>query len=162
MDEIVFKPIGVIRSPFLELEGMPIQPIGARGVKGSVELDPDLEPGLKDLYGFSHIILIYYFHLSRGHSLHVLPFLDNTPKGVFSTRVPKRPNGVGLSVVKLTAIHGTILEIEEVDVIDKTPLIDIKPFVPEFDNREVQSSGWFAEQARKATEIRADKRFVNA
>ncbi len=160
IDEIVFKPIGIIRSPFSDVEGMPIQPMGAKGVKGSIELDPDMEPGIKDLDGFSHIILIYHFHLSKGYSLHVIPFLDKTPKGVFATRVPRRPNGIGLSVVKLTGIHGTTLEIEEVDVLDKTPLLDLKPFVPQFDNREVQKGGWFATRAQNATEVRADKRFV--
>jgi tRNA (adenine37-N6)-methyltransferase len=161
MDEIVFNPIGVIRSPFLEVEGMPIQPIGAQGIRGTVELDPYLESGLKDLDGFSHIILIYCFHICRGYSLHVLPFLDKTLRGVFSTRVPRRPNGIGLSVVKLVGIRGNILDIEEVDVLDRTPLLDIKPFVPQFDNRDVQSSGWFSQRAQKATEIRADKRFIN-
>jgi len=120
MDEITIRPIGVIRSPFLDVEGMPIQPIGAVGVKGAIELRADFEPGLKDLEGFSHIMLIYWFHLSSGYSLHVLPFLDRTPRGVFSTRVPARPNGIGLSVVRLTGIRGTVLDIEEVDVVDGT------------------------------------------
>ncbi len=162
MDEIVFKPIGVIRSPFLGVEGMPIQPIGAVGVKGAVELNADLEPGLKDLEGFSHVMLIYCFHLSNGYSLHVVPFLDRTPHGVFSTRVPRRPNGIGLSVVRLTGIRGSVLDIEDVDVVDGTPLLDIKPFVPQFDNREVQSAGWFTNRADNATVVRADRRFAGA
>jgi len=157
---IEFKPIGIIRSPFRKLEGMPIQTIGARGVKGSIELDPDLEPGLKDLEEFSHIILIYYFHLSRGYSLHVLPFLDNSLRGVFATRVPKRPNGLGLSVVKLARVHANVIEIEDVDVIDGTPLIDIKPFVPQFDNRDTERAGWFSKRAHMAVEVKADKRFI--
>ena len=162
MDKIVFKPIGVIRSPFLDVEGMPVQPIGAQGVKGRVELNVELEPGLKDLGEFSHVMLIYCFHLSSGYSLHVLPFLDRTPRGVFATRVPRRPNSVGLSVVKLMGIRGSTIDVEDVDVVDGTPLLDIKPFVPQFDNREVQRAGWFATRADKATEVRADRRFIDA
>jgi tRNA (adenine37-N6)-methyltransferase len=161
MEEIAFKPIGVIRSPFSDVEGMPVQSVAAIGVKGTVELDPELAPGLKDLEGFSHIILIYYFHLNKGYSLHVIPFLDPTLKGVFATRVPRRPNGIGFSVVRLTGIQGNNLEIEDVDILDQTPLLDIKPFVPQFDHREVQSTGWFAKGAPKASEIRADRRFVD-
>jgi tRNA (adenine37-N6)-methyltransferase len=160
MDEIILKPIGVIHSPFLDVEGMPNQPMGATGVKGTIELNSDLELGLKDLDGFSHIMLIYFFHLSRGYSLHVLPFLDRTPRGVFSTRVPRRPNGIGLSVVRLRGIRGCLLDIEDVDVLDGTPLLDIKPFVPQFDNREVQKAGWFENRADNATTVRADRRFV--
>ncbi len=159
MEEIVFKPIGVIHSPFDDVEGMPVQPMGARGVKGEVRLNADLEPGLKDLDGFSHVMLFYYFHLSNGCSLHVLPFLDRTPHGVFATRVPSRPNGIGISVVRLTGISGAILDIEDVDILDGTPLLDIKPFVPQFDNREVQSAGWFTKRADSAVVVRADKRF---
>lgn len=162
MDEIVFRPIGIIRSPFLDVDGMPVQPMGAKGVKGRIELNEYLEPGLKDLEGFSHIVLIYYFHVSKGCSLHVLPFLDKTLRGVFATRVPRRPNGIGISVVKLTGIRGPILDIEEVDVLDGTPLLDIKPFVPQFDNREVQSAGWFTRRADSATVVRADRRFTRA
>ncbi len=162
MEEIVFRPIGVIRSPFLDVDGMPVQPMGAKGVKGRVELNEYLQPGLKDLEGFSHIVLIYYFHQSKGCSLHVLPFLDKTLRGVFATRVPRRPNGIGMSVVRLTGISGSILDIEEVDILDGTPLLDIKPFVPQFDNREVQSAGWFTRRADSATVVRADRRFVRA
>lgn len=140
---------------------MPVQSVAAVGVKGTVELDPELEAGLKDLEGFSHIILIYYFHLIKGYSLHVVPFLDPTLKGVFATRVPRRPNGIGLSVVRLTGINGNNLEIQDVDVLDGTPLLDIKPFVPDFDHRDVQSTGWFAKGAPKASVIRADRRFMD-
>ncbi len=161
MNEIVFKPIGVIHSSFLEVEGTPVQTMGAIGVKGTVEMRPDLEPGLKDLEGFSHITLIYCFHLSNGYSCHVVPFLDRTPRGVFSTRVPSRPNGIGLSVVKLTGIKGAILDIEELDIVDGTPLLDIKPYVPQFDHREVQASGWFSNRADLAAVVRADRRFVD-
>ncbi|MFH1116394.1 MAG: tRNA (N6-threonylcarbamoyladenosine(37)-N6)-methyltransferase TrmO [Pseudomonadota bacterium] len=161
MEHIVFKPIGVIRTPFTDVEGMPIQWMGAEGVKGEVVLNADLEAGLKDLDGFSHVMLFYYFHQSNGCSLHVVPFLDRTPRGVFATRVPRRPNGIGISVVRLTGIRGAVLDIEDVDILDGTPLLDIKPFVPQFDNREVQSAGWFTKRADNAVVVRADRRFVD-
>ncbi len=160
MQTVSFEPIGVVRSPFAQLDGMPIQPIGARGVKGSVELNPELEQGLKDLCKFSHIILLYYFHLSEGYSLHVVPFLDKFPRGVFSTRVPRRPNGIGLSIVTLLGVHGNVIEIGEVDIVDGTPLLDIKPFVPQFDNRSTANNGWYAQRVEDASELRSDKRFV--
>jgi tRNA-Thr(GGU) m(6)t(6)A37 methyltransferase TsaA len=160
MDDVVFQPIGVIRTPFQELEGMPVQPIGALGVKGTVEVNPGLEAGLKDLDGFSHVILIYSFHLSTESPLQVLPFLDCSMHGVFATRVPGRPNGIGISAVRLTGIEGNTLYVEDVDMIDGTPLLDIKPFVPHFDNREVQRFGWFEACAAKATAVRSDSRFA--
>jgi tRNA-Thr(GGU) m(6)t(6)A37 methyltransferase TsaA len=160
MEEIIYKPIGMIRSPYTDVEGMPIQPAGATGVKGSVEINADLAPGLKDLEGFSYIILVYHFHLSEGFSLEPIPFLDTTPRGLFATRAPRRPNPIGVSVVKLTGISGTILSIEDVDVIDGTPLLDIKPFVPVLDNRETDRVGWFKDAAQSASEARADKRFA--
>ncbi|HEX3035200.1 MAG TPA: tRNA (N6-threonylcarbamoyladenosine(37)-N6)-methyltransferase TrmO, partial [Thermodesulfobacteriota bacterium] len=107
---IEYQPIGVIHSPFTELEGMPIQPAGASGVKGTVEVFPDYKPGLKDLNGFSHIILLYHFHRSTGFKLRVTPFMDTKKRGVFATRAPKRPNPIGLSVVRLVSIEGTILQ----------------------------------------------------
>jgi tRNA-Thr(GGU) m(6)t(6)A37 methyltransferase TsaA len=161
MDEIIYKPIGMIHSPFTEVEGMPIQPSGAAGVKGTVELRADLAPGLKDLEGFSHIMLIYHFHLSIGYSLDVKPFLDDTLRGVFATKAPRRPNPIGLSVVRLTGISGSTLTIEDVDVVDGTPLLDIKPFVPDFDNREAQRTGWLTKQASRVNEVRADRRFAD-
>jgi tRNA-Thr(GGU) m(6)t(6)A37 methyltransferase TsaA len=160
-NDIVFKPIGVIHSPFSDVEGMPIQPIGAVGVKGSIELPPEFEPGLKDLNGFSHLILIYCLHGSKGYSLQVVPFLDDTLRGVFATRSPKRPNPIGLSVVRLTGIERNILFIEDVDILDGTPLLDIKPYVPLFDSHEVGSCGWFEQRAKHAVVTRADSRFVD-
>lgn len=127
-----------------------------------VELNPDLELGLKDLDGFSHIILLYHFHLSRGYSLELKPFLDDTLRGVFATRAPRRPNALGLSVVRLIRIIGNVLEIQDVDILDKTPLLDIKPFVPEFDNREAASIGWLAGKIGRPVSTRADGRFKDA
>jgi tRNA (adenine37-N6)-methyltransferase len=161
MEKIVYKPIGVVHSPFTEVEGMPIQPSGAVGVQGTVELDVELVAGLKDLEGFSHIILIYHLHLSVGCSLAPVPFLDDTPRGIFATRSPRRPNPIGLSVVRLKGVSGTTLNIEDVDVMDGTPLLDIKPFVPALDNRETDKIGWFTDVVHKASEVKSDKRFVN-
>ena len=161
MQEIVYKPIGVIHSPFIDVEGMPIQPRAATGIAGTVDVNQDLARGLKDLEGFSHIILIYHFHLSRRHSLEVKPFLDDTRRGVFATRVPARPNAIGLSVVRLTGISGSTLTIADVDVVDGTPLLDIKPFVPDFDNREAQRTGWLTKQTARVNEVRADRRFAD-
>ena len=159
MKEISYRPIGIIRSPYKETKGTPIQTTGARGVSGRVELLPDYAEGLKDLGGFSHIILLYHFHLSKGYSLRVKPFLDDTPRGVFSTRAPKRPNAIGLSVVRLVKIEGTTLYIEDVDTVDSTPLLDIKPYVPEFDWREAERIGWLSGKAERAAETDADMRF---
>ena len=159
MEEIICRPIGIIRSPYKETEGTPIQTTGAKGVGGTAEIVSECAEGLRDLEGFSHIILIYHFHLSRGYSLTVKPFLDDTPRGVFATRAPKRPNAIGISVVRLVKIEGTTLYIEDVDIVDSTPLLDIKPYVPEFDAKEAERTGWLAGRAEKAAETDADERF---
>lgn len=159
MKDVTFTPIGKIHSPFQNIEDMPIQPVGAKGVQGTVEVDEQYTDGLKDLEGFSHIILLYHFHLSEGFSLSVKPFLDDEEKGLFSTRAPKRPGPIGLSVVKLIDVDENILRIEDVDVVDGTPLLDIKPYVPEFDIREVENCGWLEKEAERAEEKRSDERF---
>lgn len=138
---------------------MPIQPKGAKGVAGTIEIKPEYADGLKDIEGFSHIILIYHFHLSRSYSLKVKPFLDDNLHGVFATRAPKRPNPIGISVVRLRKIVENILHIEDVDIVDGTPLLDIKPYIPEFDIHEVESSGWLTKKAKKVYEAKADERF---
>jgi tRNA-Thr(GGU) m(6)t(6)A37 methyltransferase TsaA len=159
VSEIRYSPIGVIHSPFKETKGMPIQPAGAQGIAGTVEVMPEYGEGLKDLGGFSHIFLIYHFHLSRGYSLKVKPFLDDCMRGVFATRAPRRPNGVGISVVRLVRIEGCVLHIEDLDIVDSTPLLDIKPYVPEFDNRAADRIGWLTGKLEKATTMEADERF---
>ena len=159
MDQVVYIPIGIVRSPFKTAEGSPIQPAGAKGVRGEVELREGFSAGVKDLEGFSHLILIYHFHLSNGFDLEVTPFLDNESRGVFSTRAPKRPNPVGISVVRLIKVEGNRLTIEDVDILDGTPLLDIKPYVPVFDSREDCEIGWFAGKIQDAERIRADDRF---
>ncbi len=157
--KIAFEPIGIIHSPFTELEGMPIQPAGAAGVKGTVEVFEDFQPGLKDLDGFSHIILLFHFHRSHSFKLHVVPFMDSVPRGLFATRAPKRPNPIGLSVVQLDKIEDGVLHIRNVDMLDGTPLLDIKPYVPEFDAQVEVRTGWL-EKARKTVSSRkSDDRF---
>jgi len=139
---------------------MPIQSSGATGVRGTVKIMPEYVDGLKDLEGFSHVILIYHFHLSKEYSLTVTPFLDDQPHGVFATRAPKRPNSIGLSVVKLNKIKGEFLDIENVDIIDGTPLLDIKPYVPEFDVQKDVKTGWLAKAEKQVKGKKSDKRFA--
>ncbi|GKT11004.1 tRNA (N6-threonylcarbamoyladenosine(37)-N6)-methyltransferase TrmO [Desulforhabdus sp. TSK] len=156
---ICYEPIGIVNSPFKEINGMPIQPVGARGVAGQIEILPDLQGGLKDLDGFSHIFVIYHFHGASGYSLLVKPFLDQSRHGVFATRAPKRPNSIGLSVLKLLKVDGNILHVEHVDILDGTPVLDIKPYVPTFDAWETDKVGWFAAATGRAETERADDRF---
>lgn len=156
---LLCHPVGVIHTPFKELENMPIQPSGAAGVRGTVEVFPEFAEGLKDLDGFSHLLLLYHFHGSRGYKLTVIPFLDSEPRGVFATRAPRRPNPIGLSIVRLLQIKECSLDIENVDILDGTPLLDIKPYVPEFDHPEDCSIGWLERARGRAKAKRSDDRF---
>jgi tRNA-Thr(GGU) m(6)t(6)A37 methyltransferase TsaA len=157
--KIEFQPIGVIHTPFTELESMPIQPAGGAGVKGTVDVFEEYRAGLKDLDGFSHIILLYQFHHSRGFRPHVVPFMDSQPRGVFATRAPRRPNPIGLSVVRLNRIEDGVLHIENVDILDGTPLIDIKPYVPEFDTHSDVRTGWLEHAGKTVSRRKSDDRF---
>jgi tRNA-Thr(GGU) m(6)t(6)A37 methyltransferase TsaA len=157
--KIEFTPIGIIHSPHTRLEGMPIQPTGAKGVKGSIEVFEPFAPGLKDLDSFSHIILLYYFHRTHGYALETVPFLDTKPHGIFATRAPKRPNPIGLSIVRLLRVNGRILSIENIDVLDKTPLIDIKPYIPEFDAQTDVKTGWLQDIQTADIDRKSDDRF---
>ncbi|RLF04319.1 MAG: tRNA (N6-threonylcarbamoyladenosine(37)-N6)-methyltransferase TrmO [Thermoprotei archaeon] len=158
--EVIYRPIGVIRTPFKSPIGVPIQPPAARGVRGIVEVFPEYVEGLKDLEGFSHIILIYHFHLVKKYSLRVVPYMDDKPRGIFATRAPARPNPIGISVVKLVGIEGSRLYVEEVDVVDGTPLLDIKPYVPAFDCRPHARIGWLKKRVEKLHSAKDDGRFV--
>ncbi|MFC1525385.1 tRNA (N6-threonylcarbamoyladenosine(37)-N6)-methyltransferase TrmO, partial [Candidatus Latescibacterota bacterium] len=129
------NPIGEVHSPHQQVVGMPIQPSRARGVEGTVEVYEEYAEGLADLDGFSHIILLYHFHRSQGHSLRVVPFLDTVERGLFATRAPRRPNPLGLSVLRLLGIDGATLRVADIDILDGTPVLDIKPYVPDFDAR---------------------------
>ena len=154
-----YRPIGVIRSPFRDPAGMPIQPGGARGIAGRVEVFGEFRAGLADLEGFSRIILLYPFHRSKGYSLAVIPFLDTRERGVFATRAPRRPNAIGLSMVRLTGVRDGELLIGDVDILDGTPLLDIKPYVPAFDSYPDETSGWLTGRAGEVGSARSDGRF---
>ena len=157
--EISYRPIGVIHSPFTDIGGMPIQPTGAFGIRGSVEVLPEFTAGLKDLDGFSHVILLYHFHRVQEVKLVVTPFMDTQPRGVLATRAPKRPNPIGLSIVRLLGIEQNVLHIENVDVLDGTPLLDIKPYVPEFDHHPADRVGWLEQATGKVQTKKSDSRF---
>jgi tRNA-Thr(GGU) m(6)t(6)A37 methyltransferase TsaA len=154
--------IGVVHSPWKRAAEMPIQPQGASGVEGHVEVLPQYAAGLRDLDGFSHIYLIYHFHRAGSTRLTVTPFLDQESRGVFATRAPVRPNAIGLSVVRLVAVTENILTVEDIDVLDGTPLLDIKPYVTAFDVRPVERSGWMTQSPESVAQMRSDQRFVGA
>jgi len=159
MKPILYKPIGIIHSLFSTAKGSPIQSATARGAEGRVEVFSEYVEGLQDLEGFSHIILLYHFHLSKRCSLTVKPFLDQTPRGLFATRAPARPNPIGLSVVRLLKIDESTLFVDHVDILNGTPLLDIKPYVPMFDTWEATRVGWLAGRGESAADIKADDRF---
>ena len=158
-DTFTYTPIGTIHSPFRDIAGMPIQPNGARDVPGTVEILAQYREGLRDLDGFDRIILIYALHRCTDHQLTVKPFLDPTPRGIFATRSPKRPNAIGLSAVRLTGVNGGTLAIADVDVLDGTPLLDLKPYVPAFDAYPGSRCGWLEAVAGNAKTVRSDDRF---
>jgi tRNA-Thr(GGU) m(6)t(6)A37 methyltransferase TsaA len=157
--EITFESIGVIHSPFNDIEGMPIQPTGAQGIQGTIDIFDTFVPGLQDLDGFSHIILLYFLHKVQSSALVVKPFLDTKEHGIFATRAPKRPNPIGFSIVKLKEIQGNTLHIENVDILNQTPLIDIKPYLPEFDQHPADRLGWYETVQGKVRTHRSDNRF---
>lgn len=158
-DPLSFVPIGIIHTLYTNISGMPVQPSGARGVRGSVELSGEYAEGLRDIEGFSHLFLIYAFHRCPSYQLTVVPFLDTTPHGVFATRAPRRPNAIGLSVVRLIEVNGPTLVVEDVDILDGTPLLDLKPYVPAFDSYPDATTGWLERSAHRVGSIRSDERF---
>ena len=147
--EYLMRPIGVIHTPFTEKADTPVQASRSQA-KGSVEIYPEFADGLQDLEGLSHIFMLYIFHASEGYSLVVKPFLDDRKHGLFATRYPYRPNPIGLSLVELVGRNGNTQEIEGVDMLDGTPLLDIKPYVPEFDVRNEVRIGWYATRNEKS------------
>ena len=160
MSEVVYVPIGVVHSPFKVPQNVPIQAAAARGVAGSVEVAGEYAEGLRDVEGFSHLILVYHFHLAQNYSLLVKPFLDDNLHGLFATRAPSRPNPVGVSVVRLTKREKNVLHIQDVDIVDGTPLLDIKPFVPSFDQRDATRIGWLTGKIDEMHSSRDDGRFA--
>jgi tRNA-Thr(GGU) m(6)t(6)A37 methyltransferase TsaA len=140
--DIIYWPIGVIHSEHTIAKKTPIQPVYAKGCKWYVDLYPDLVDGFRDLSAFSHIYLIYHFHQARSVQLLVKPYLQDAEHGIFATRAPFRPNPIGLSVVELLSIDGNILHVDGVDILDGTPLLDIKPYTAKFDLHDVKKNGW--------------------
>jgi tRNA-Thr(GGU) m(6)t(6)A37 methyltransferase TsaA len=159
MTQILYRPIGTIHSPFKDVKGTPIQPRYWEGIKGIVELKPKYKAGLKSLEGFSHIILLYHFHLSSKSPLRLIPFLDVRSHGVFATRAPQRPNPLGMSVVRLVRVKGNRLYVENVDIADGTPLLDTKPYVPMSDAYKANRIGWLPKAWRKVRNMKSDGRF---
>ena len=159
--KIELESIGTIHTEFNEIEGMPIQPTGAKGIPGTIEIKEEYVDGLKDLEGFSHIHLIYLLHKVDGYMLEVKPFMDNNTHGVFATRSPKRPNRIGMSVVKVKKVEGNTVYIENVDILNGTPLLDIKPYVPQLyeDTIDELRIGWFENNHKKAKSQKSDDRF---
>lgn len=157
---INFTELGYFTTPFTDIAGMPIQPSGAREVRGTITIHPHFAEGLRDLDGFSHIIVLYHLHEIKGYDLMVQPFLDTEQRGVFATRSPKRPNPIGFSVMELLRIEGNCLQVANCDVLDKTPVLDIKPYVPDFDIWEVERIGWFSGKSSEARRKKSDRRFA--
>lgn len=155
MDAISYRPIGVIHSQFKEILGMPIQAAAAIGIPGSVDIFPEYAEGLRDIDGFSHLILIYHLHLVQEYKLIVHPYLDDQPHGIFATRAPRRPNPIGLSIVRLITVRDATLTVQDVDMVDGTPLLDIKPWVPEFDARSDARIGWFTKNIGRMRDVRS-------
>ena len=156
-DTITYRAIGVVRSPYTTLEGMPLQSVGAPDVQGQIEIHPSFVEGLADLEAFSHLHVIAHLHRGAPGGLTVVPFLDDSRRrGIFATRSPRHPNPIGLSVVRLLAIHGATLEIAGVDLLDGTPVLDLKPYVPVFDAVAAERTGWLERAAHRVHEVRAD------
>ncbi len=152
--------IGVVHSPFKEPKGTPIQPTAAKDVKGTIEIKSEFAAGLSDLEGFSHIIVLFSFHLSKSYDLKVKPFIDDNLRGVFATRAPKRPSQIGLSIVKLDKIAGSTLHITGVDMLDATPVLDIKPYLPMLNPQGEIKTGWLENISHNFQHKKADDRML--
>jgi tRNA-Thr(GGU) m(6)t(6)A37 methyltransferase TsaA len=159
-DTFEFVPIGILKTPYESKSGIPIQGIFDPASDGKAEIFEEYEEGLTDIEGFSHLIIIYVFHLSEGYDLVCKPYMEEKLHGVFSVRAPKRPNPIGFSVVKLKKRKGRILYLSELDMLDNTPILDIKPFVPKFDHRTGVRVGWMENTFRDETHRKvSDDRF---
>lgn len=156
---ITYKAIGVIHSEHTVPENTPIQPIYAEPCKGRVEVLPEFAEGLIDLDGFSHIYLIYHLDRAGEPSMKVKPFLQDVERGLFSTRAPRRPNGIGMSIVRLTKVDGNVLEVEGLDMLDGTPLLDIKPYTTRFDCIQTDRNGWQDDVPEDAAQARGKRGF---
>ncbi len=161
MKQIKYEPIGIVHSPFKKVQGTPIQSLGAKNTKGIVEVFSKYSRGLKDIEGFSYLILIYHFHLIKKQRLVVKPYMDKKSHGIFATRAPSRPNPIGISIVKLEKRKKNFLYVSGIDIVDKTPLLDIKPYVPEFDVRKTNKIGWLKRKISKLAKTRDNGRFID-
>jgi len=157
-DNIQCRPIGFIRSVFTDVNGMPIQTAAAQDVTASLEVLPEFKEGLKGIEGFDYLILITHLHRSERESLEVVPFLDDQSHGVFSTRSPARPNRLGLSIINLIGVDGLTLTFKGCDMLDGTPVLDIKPYVPAFDLRDARRVGWYESRIQNLPHTRSDDR----
>ncbi|MDO5843604.1 MAG: tRNA (N6-threonylcarbamoyladenosine(37)-N6)-methyltransferase TrmO [Methanocorpusculum sp.] len=159
MDSITFSPIGIIHSPHKDLSGMPIQPPAAKEFEGTLEILPEFEEGLEGIDGFTRVMVFYHLHKSAGPLLTAKPFLDTTAHGVFATRIPRRPNALGFSVLRLISRDKNLIKVGDVDILDETPIIDIKPYVPPFDSYPDERYGWFEGKVEDIEKARSDERF---
>ena len=158
-ENLIFSRIGTIHTPFEQQEGTPIQGIMAPEKEGRVEVFPEFQEGMKDLEGFSHLILIYRFHHMKAGKLLVKPYLDTVNRGIFATRSPRRPNPIGITTVQLQRVEGNVLYVSGVDMLNGTPLLDIKPYLGDFDHYQADRIGWYALTARRKQKVLADDRF---
>jgi tRNA (adenine37-N6)-methyltransferase len=159
-ESILYAPIGIIRTPHLTVQGMPIQNVNAKGIEGTIELKAEYKAGLQDLSSFSHLILLYHFHLVNKVNLSPTPFLDGSPHGLFATRAPSRVNPIGLSVVRLISVDDLMVTISDIDILDNTPILDIKPYIPAFDSVTSATIGWYADKMVNLPDTKADDRFI--
>ncbi len=155
------EKIGTIHTPLDNLEDMPIQPKGAGELIGTVELEEQYMAGLTDLEGFSHIYLLYKFHMAKRTALTVTPFMDTNPRGVFSTRSPLRPNHIGISIVKFVSVERNIVTVQGIDILNGSPLLDIKPYIAAFDAVQESRSAWMKGSEEDVARKRSDQRFVS-
>ena len=157
--KITFEPIGIVHSPFTDLANMPIQPTGEKTAAGTLEIYAPYCEALADLDGFSHIYALYFFHKVNGWKPKVVPFLDKQPRGLFSTRAPRRPNPVGLSLLRILSIDGCRINVAGLDILDGTPLLDIKPYIPAFEEPQDLRIGWLEGHSEQVKSQKSDRRF---
>jgi tRNA-Thr(GGU) m(6)t(6)A37 methyltransferase TsaA len=151
VDEAIFKPIGIIHTPFKTIEDIPSSTRLGKDVKGTIELKPEFEDGLKDLRGFSHIVLVFHLHKSKGFTMFANPPLDTVKRSLFATRSPARPNSIGISIVRLEKIEKNIMHITNLDMLDGTPLLDIKPYIPHWEPSGEIKIGWLEGKIKRIT-----------
>lgn len=159
MKQITYTPIGICRSPWKSQESTPIQPAAAKDTAGTLEIYEQYRGGLADLDGFSHIIVLFHLHKSAPYRLKVVPYLDTEERGVFSTRAPSRPNSIGLSTVRIISVEGNIIHITGVDMLDGSPVLDIKPYIPKLDSIKTEKTGWLSRREKGFEHSKADRRF---